>query len=177
MLKGELVTLSGLRLSDSESLYNWVNDPELARNNAPYTPVHEIGHTEWFKSITNRPTVRIFGMLAQGRLIGSCQLFDIHPVHRSAELQIRISEPQDRGMGYGTDAVKTLLRFAENDLGLHSVWLRFFADNEAARKCYIRAGMQSTGILPEYAFINGFWKDMVIMSIVFRHHTTRQNHS
>jgi RimJ/RimL family protein N-acetyltransferase len=167
MLKGNLVTLTGTRQADSETFFRWINDPELVRHNAPFAPVHYVGHEAWFRSLADKKTLHFFCIRVGERLIGSCQLFDVHTIHRSAELQIRIGDASTRGKGYGTDAVRTLLRFAEKDAGLHSVWLRVFTDNERAIRCYEKAGMKRTGTLPQYAFIDGRWKDMAVMSVVF----------
>jgi RimJ/RimL family protein N-acetyltransferase len=167
MLKGDAITLTSIGPDDSEALYRWINDPELVRHNAPYAPVHYPSHVAWLQAIVQRPNFYIFAIRVVDLLVGTCQLFDVHPVHRSAEFQIRIGEAQARGKGYGTDALRTCLRFAQRDLSLHSVWLRTFASNAAAIRCYQKAGLQPCGRLREYAFIDGQWLDMVIMQIVF----------
>jgi len=164
MLKGQLVTLTSLRPDDSEPLFKWINDPDLIRNSAPFLPVHFANHEAWFKSVVSKPNFYIFAVRFDDRLVGSCQLFDVSPIHRSAELQIRISI---QGKGYGTDAVRLLLGFAKRDLGLHSVWLRVFTTNKRAIRCYEKSGFKITGTLPEYAFVNGEWRDMSVMAIVF----------
>jgi RimJ/RimL family protein N-acetyltransferase len=65
--------------------------------------VHERDHEEWFASVRARPDVVIFAIRrrADNALIGTCQLRDIHPVHRSAELRIRLGERDQRDRGYG----------------------------------------------------------------------------
>jgi RimJ/RimL family protein N-acetyltransferase len=168
MLEGKIAALTSLQDKDSEALFRIINDPETVRLNAPFAPVHYANHVEWFDAIRKKPNLFIFAIRSkyEDGLIGTCQLFDVHPVHRSAELQIRLSKPF-WGKGYGSDAVHTLLRFAERDAGLHSVWLKVFSDNARAIRCYEKAGMKVTGTLPEYAFIDGTWRDMLVMTIVF----------
>jgi RimJ/RimL family protein N-acetyltransferase len=168
MLNGKQVILTSLRPGDSETLFKWINDPELVRNNAPFAPVHYPNHRSWFESVASRANTYIFAIRANDVLIGTCQLFDVHPVHRSAEFQIRIGDSNFRGRGYGTDAVRTCLRFAQSDAGLHSVWLRTFANNEPAIRCYEKAGMTRCGVLREFAFIDGAWVDVAFFQVVFQ---------
>lgn len=170
MLQGEVVTLTSLHPADAEQLFAWINDPGLVRQSSSYTPVHYNGHKAWFRAVTQQPGAVIFAVRVGERLIGSCQLFDISPVHRSAELQIRIGDSAATGRGYGTDAVKTLLRFAAQDAGLHSVWLRVYANNQRAIRCYEKAGLTRCGCLRQAAFVDGQWLDTVLMQIVFPEH-------
>src|SRR5215813_5843533 len=165
MLKGQLVSLDSIRSSDAETLFEWINDPDLVRSNAPFSPVHYARHEDWMRSLSGRKDLALFAIRVGDDLVGSCQLFDIDPVHRSAELQIRIGKSTARARGYGTDAVKTLLRFAKEDLGLHTVWLRVFHNNPAAIRCYEKAGMGVCGKLREAAFVGGNWLDIVVMHI------------
>src|SRR2546425_12801009 len=107
MLKSKRVALTHVTLADLPVLLEWINDREQVLFNAPYKPVSEKQHREWFDSIGERDDVVLFAMrLLEGdALIGTCQLHSINPLHRTAELQIRLGNPEDRGHGYGTEAV------------------------------------------------------------------------
>src|SRR5262245_40718074 len=95
--RDEMVYLSPVLDSDVETLFAWINDRETVILNAPYSPVHFQNHAEWFEAIRRRGDLVFFGIRTTGdnRLVGSCQLHSIHPVHRSAELQIRIGATAD----------------------------------------------------------------------------------
>ena len=67
---------------------------------------------------------------------------------------------------YGTDAVRTRLRFAQNDADLHTGWLRTFANNYAALRFYDKAGSGSCRVLREYAVIDGEWLDIAVFQVV-----------
>ena len=114
----------------------------------------------------------IFGirLLESNRLIGSCQLHSINHVHRSAELQIRIGEPFQRGQGYGTEAVRLLLDFAFKDLNLHRVYLHVFSTNAAAILIYKKVGFVHEGLLRKAAHIDGAYVDVVVMGILRDEH-------
>jgi RimJ/RimL family protein N-acetyltransferase len=168
MLIGTKIALTELRRTDSETLFAWINDPDSVRFNAPYSPVHETGHLAWFDKVMNDPTRIVFGIreLGSGRILGVLQLTDLHPIHRSAELIIRIGSDEDRGQGYGSEAVRLAADFAFRDRNLQRVWLRVFSDNVRAIRVYEKAGLQQEGFLRRACFIDGRWRDEVIMAIL-----------
>lgn len=168
MLKGSNVFLSPLQKEDSRQLYEWINDRELVLFNAPYKPVSERHHQAWFEAIQQRNDVVIFGirLLEEGKLIGSCQLHSINYVHRSAELQIRLGDTEQRGRGYGTEAVRLLMDFAFKDLNLQRVHLHVLSTNVVAIRVYEKVGFMREGLLRRAAYIDGQYADVVVMGIL-----------
>jgi len=168
MLKSAHLLLTPPTVADLPIMFDWINDREQVLSNAPYKPVTEEAHKAWFESIQQRNDLVIFGirLLEDKRLIGSCQLHSINHVHRSAELQIRIGEPSQRGQGYGTEAVRLLLDFAFKDLNLHRVYLHVFSTNAAAIRLYEKAGFKREGLLRKAAHIDGAYVDIVMMGIL-----------
>jgi RimJ/RimL family protein N-acetyltransferase len=168
MLMGNKIALTSLRQEDSETLFLWINDPDTVRFNSAYSPIHETGHKSWFEAVTRDCSRIIFGvrLVATGRIIGVIQLVDVHRVHRSAELIIRIGSEADRGSGYGSEAVRLLTHFAFNDQNLQRVWLRVFGDNQRAIRAYEKVGFQKEGLMRQSVFIGGRWHDEVIMALL-----------
>lgn len=164
----DAVILGPLLDGDVPVLFEWINDPEQVHWNSAYRPVSETDHRAWFEAIRQRPDVAIFGIrkMPGKHLVGSCQLRNIDPVHRSAELQIRIGDVGERGQGYGTEAVRQLLRFGFRELNLHRVYLNVFAHNAAAIRAYEKAGFRKEGLLKEAAHIEGKYVDVVAMGIL-----------
>jgi RimJ/RimL family protein N-acetyltransferase len=168
MTEAKHVVLVPLTLDDLPLLFAWINDREQVLFNAPYRPVHENQHKDWFEAIQHRSDVAIFGIrLRRGNaLIGSCQLHSISYVHRTAELQIRIGDVAQRGHGYGKEAIHLLLGFAFKDLNLHRVYLHVFSSNTTAIQAYERAGFIREGVLRKAAHIDGQYVDVIIMGIL-----------
>jgi RimJ/RimL family protein N-acetyltransferase len=164
MLRGTLITLDEPRPPDSAELYRWINDAQTARHSAPYRPIAQSGHDAWFAGLNREPGRMFFAIRKEGVLVGAVQLIDIDPVHRSAELIIRIGEEGHRGQGLGADAVRTAVDFAWRDLNLQRVWLRVFAGNARAIKAYERAGFEAEGVMRRAAHIDGGWRDVIIMA-------------
>lgn len=168
MLTGTKIYLTALRKADCEILFEWINDPVSVRFNSPFAPVHELAHIDWFERVTTDTSRVIFGIRnhAESRLVGVVQLVDIHPVHRSAELIIRIGREADRSLGYGTEAVELIKTFSFRDRNLQRIFLRVFSNNLRAMRAYEKAGLQQEGTLRRAAFIDGRWCDQVIMAIL-----------
>lgn len=168
MLRGKIACLSPFSEVDSEVLFSWINDRELVLSSAPFRPVHHASHLEWFRNIQSRSDVAIFGIrrIADDSLIGSCQLHSINPIHRSAELQIRIGRKDAQGSGIGTEACDLLLQHAFQDLSLRRVYLHVFETNERAIGLYNRSGFKVEGMLRQAAFIDGQWVNVVMMAIL-----------
>ena len=166
MIKGEKIALTELRHDDSERLFVWINDPETVRFNAPFSPVHELAHNAWFDRLALDNTRIIFAIreLATSRLLGYLQLIDIHPIHRCAQLIIRIGEETDRNRGAGSEAVQLAVHFAFRDRNLQRVWLLAFADNKRAIRAYEKAGLKLEGTMQRACFIDGRWRDEVVMA-------------
>lgn len=165
-LVGASIVLTETRPEDKEALFRWINDPATVRFNAPYHPVGWESHSAWFGGLGSNPSRIEFAIRRREapEIIGMLQLLDIHPIHRSAELVIRIGEEQKRGQGYGSEAVKLALDFAWNDLNLNRVWLRVFATNKRAIRAYEKAGLEQEGRMRKAAFIDGTWLDEIIMA-------------
>lgn len=165
--KGE-VLLAALRESDSEVLFGWINDRTDVLLNSTYRPVHETAHRKWFEAIQQRQDLILFAIRTRSddRLIGTCQLHSIHGVHQSAELQIRIGDAGSRNKGYGTEAVRQLVRFGLRDLNLQRIYLQVFASNARAIAAYVRVGFVREGLLRRAAFIDGKFEDIVLMAVL-----------
>lgn len=164
------IELTSLRRGDSRMLFKWINTRPDVLLSAPYKPVHERSHDQWFETVRKRPDAVIFAirMRLSGKLIGYCQLHDISLLHRSAELQIRLGDAAERGKGYGSQATRALVEFAFTDLNLRRVYLHVLSTNTAAVGMYRMLGFSKEGQLREAVFIGGRYVDLVLMSILKR---------
>ena len=90
---------------------------------------------------------------------GVVQLLDIHPIHRSADLRIRIGNEKFRNRGFGTEALRLVLAFAWGDLNLERVQLGVFASNQRAIAAYKKAGFHIEGEMRHACFIGNRWEN------------------
>lgn len=154
--------------ADSDLLFGWINDHDLVVFNAPFREVSRPEHDAWFSRIQSRKDVAFFMIedTKSGKAIGSCQLLNIHSVHRSAELQIRIGSTTSQNRGSGSEAVRQLIAYGFSKLDLRRIALHVFATNQRAIRVYEKNGFVREGLLRQAACIDGQWLDVVCMARV-----------
>jgi RimJ/RimL family protein N-acetyltransferase len=79
---------------------------------------------------------------------------------------LAIFSGEQRGKGYGFDAMIVLLDIAFSVLDLHCVYLWVAGFNERAISFYKKIGFQNQGRLREMAYRNGTRHDVVVMDIL-----------
>jgi RimJ/RimL family protein N-acetyltransferase len=162
------VVLTPLREEDSDRLFAWINDRALVLLNAPFRPVARAAHDVWFETVQRDPSrvIRAIRDAPDGPVLGTCQLHDLHPIHRTAELQIRIGAATARGRGVGTASVRRLLALAFGELDLHRVFVHVFTTNVPAIRLYQKIGFRHEGTLREAALIDDRRVDVQVMGIL-----------
>jgi hypothetical protein len=95
---------------------------------------------------------------------GYIQITNIHPIHRSAEIGIRIGSDEDRGRGIGKAALKLAVDYIWNHLNLNRIQLTVLATNLRAIRAYKAVGFEEEGLFRRAAFINGVWTDVLAMA-------------
>jgi RimJ/RimL family protein N-acetyltransferase len=98
--------------------------------------------------------------------VGNCGLIDIDWQNRSAEMGILIGEKQYWNQGFGSKAMRLLLKHGFENLNLHRLWLRVFETNQRAIRSYEKAGFTLEGKFREAQFLDGKYVDVMIMSML-----------
>ena len=166
-IDGELVSLGPLRREDIPLYQRWINDFGTSRmigfSAGPMTLEQE---TAWYDgAATGQYTFAIYER-ATGCAIGSCGLHEIEWPNRRTTVGIMIGEPEARGRGYGTEAMRLLVDYAFTAVGLHSVMLWVYEFNAAARRCYEKVGFREVGRRRESRWFNGRFWDEIAMDIL-----------
>lgn len=166
MLLANRITLGPLVPEDCSSLFCWINDVAAARLDFAYRPVDLMTHQQWWDSLGKDPSKVVFAIrkTTDPAIIGYVQISAINSVHRSAELGIRIGAEQNRGQGFGREALGLALDFCWNHLNLNRVQLVVFKHNLRAIAAYAAAGFKKEGRLRKAAFIDGGWVDLILMA-------------
>lgn len=105
---------------------------------------------------------------AEGRVIGDINFFHVETRNRTASVGLSIWRPEDRGRGYGTDAMRALLRWGFAQMNLHRVELSVDPANERALRVYEKLGFEREGLRREAHYADGRYTDDVIMGILGR---------
>ncbi|NLG74290.1 MAG: GNAT family N-acetyltransferase [Chloroflexi bacterium] len=175
LFHGELVRLT---LEDADrvaaAFSRWGQDMEYARllDSGPVRLFSSSIMRQWIEKeyLGDNPGMVNFFIrtLADDRLIGFIGLGGIHWNHGDAFVGIGIGEREYWGKGYGTDAMRVLLRFAFEELNLHRVSLTVFEYNPRAIRSYEKAGFAVEGRVREFVHRGGRRWDMICMGILRR---------
>jgi RimJ/RimL family protein N-acetyltransferase len=176
MLPGKRVRLRPIERDDLPRFVEWFADPEVRVNLLLYKPMGLAQEEAWFEDNVSAGDTQAWAIDASASPrdpaawvhVGSCGFHHIDWRCRSGEIGIVIGKKEAWGQGYGTDATDTLLRWGFETLGLHRIWLRVFADNARAIRCYEKVGFRHEGRLREDSFRGGAFGDTLVMGILSR---------
>lgn len=168
MIFGNTVVLGPILPVDLSSLFKWSDDVEDARLNEPYRPLNWQRQEAFWLNAEADPSRVFFAVRLRTapEIIGYVQIRDIHPVHRSAVVGIRIGESAERGRGRGREALNLAVRYCWDHLNLTRLSLTVFARNDRAISLYRSAGFCEEGVMESALFIDGAWVDLVMMALL-----------
>ena len=98
--------------------------------------------------------------------IGVIGLMNISKAHASADLSVIIGDEEERDKGLGTEAIRVILSYAFEDLGLERVNLSVFEYNEPAISSYEKIGFKKEGRISRAVRRDGAFRDAITMRIL-----------
>lgn len=170
MYYGEKVCLRAYKEEDIKVATGLVNDAELQKFLSPRIPfpMSPWEEEEWIKSQkTNQNSEFNFAIedIKTKKYIGGCGIQEVNWLVRTAEVGIMIGDKNYWGKGYGTDAMKVLLKFIFENMNINKVKLNVFSFNERAIKSYKKCGFKVEGTLKDEIFKEGKYYDEILMAI------------
>jgi len=174
ILKGEHVRLGAVDHEELGRAYAvWNKDSELTRYlDARMVSLHSTKRISNFfeKEMEDlAPASHYFTIraLEDNRLLGDINLDVINDWgSRDSFVGLGIGDRRDWGKGYGTDAMKVMLRFAFTEINLRRVTLTVFEYNPRAIRSYEKVGFQHEGRLRSALLRDGKRWDMLYMGIL-----------
>ncbi|MFZ9278141.1 MAG: GNAT family N-acetyltransferase [Candidatus Limnocylindrus sp.] len=171
VLVGERVALRPHTADTLPALKRWYADPELvrlARHRSEPLSGDEVERLvrERFSTAQMLAFALYERVGLNEELIGSCTLANLDVENGAATFHLMIGEPSARGRGLGAEATRLVTRFAFEALGLHRISLTLFAFNEAALRCYTKAGFREEGRMRDAITRDGRRWDEIQMGIL-----------
>lgn len=105
-------------------------------------------------------------LLDDDTVIGSNGLAFIDWIHRTAETETDIVQPEYRGGGFGTEAKHLLLEYAFETLGLHMVRSQAWAFNTPSCAALRKQGYRDAGRLNWTGIKNGVFADDLVFDLL-----------
>lgn len=167
MLVGEKTRLRSIECEDIPRFVEWLNDPEVTYYLGRVPLLSRAEEERWVEETMKDERHRILAIeTKEGMNIGNIGLHNIDGKNSHAELGIVIGDKRYWDKGYGTDAIRTMLRFAFEELNLHRVFLRVYDFNARAIRCYEKCGFRHEGVARQAVFLNGAYRDELTMGIL-----------
>ena len=170
MIEGKIVNLRAPEMGDLERNTRWINDREVTRYLGRRYEMSLAAEEAWLRDVTANPMSYERPYFAietkEGEHIGNTGLFDVKPEDRKAKLGIMIGEKAYWSNGYGSDALRTLLAFAFDEMNLNRVELDVFAFNERAIAAYRKCGFIEEGRRRQALYRQGAYHDVIVMGVL-----------
>ena len=170
MIIGKKIRLVGVEEEHLKTLMGWRNDPKFRQYYREYRVLTLEDKYKWWKDkILNDDTWQFFVVkpIDKDIVIGSIGLTYIHPIYKTAEFSITIGHENYRGGGYGSDALRTIVKHGFEQLNLNRIWCEVYTNNKALG-VYESIGFVKEGVMRETYFNDGKYWDSTILSILRR---------
>jgi RimJ/RimL family protein N-acetyltransferase len=165
---GKRIYFRPMEPEDEPTLRRWINDPRIWSTVHHRPPANSLREREWIESQGKSNTDYVFGIVAKDghRLIGSCGLHAISLIAHHATLGIMIGQTDLHDHGYGTEAMRLLLRLAFHELNLNRVELCVFDHNPRAIHVYEKCGFVLEGRHRQASWRHGQYRDILRYAIL-----------
>jgi RimJ/RimL family protein N-acetyltransferase len=171
LFAGRHLDMAALDESDAPIIARWFDNPEFVRRfeAVPARPRAAAEIAGQILTARDSQEDHLFGFRLRGinALVGYGALDGINWRNRVAWLAVALSSDY-WGRGLGREAVRLMLGYAFDELGLHRVQLTVFASNSPAVGLYEKVGFQREGVYREFLLRDGQRVDMLLMGMLAR---------
>lgn len=144
LITGEKVRIREKRVEDARNDYLWCRDPELARLDAAFPLNMSLSqYTDEYAIELRYPSLyrRRFAIeTLTEEHIGNCSYYNIDVKRGETEIGIMIGNVDYWNKGYGTDTIKTLVRYIFENTNFNRLYLKTLEWNIRAQQCFMKCG-------------------------------------
>lgn len=162
ILETDRLFLRALRISDDREIFEYAKDPEISRYvtwEAHESIEDARAFINWNLERYNKGEIGEWAIELKEtrRIIGSIGFVELDTVNFCGTVGYALSK-EYWAKGIMTEAVKRVIRFALEEMGLNRVEAVHIPENEASGKVMQKAGMLYEGLLRQRMFAKGrFW--------------------
>jgi RimJ/RimL family protein N-acetyltransferase len=169
-IKGPRLELRGLTAEDTTGAYlAWMNDPEVVRftesRHKKYT------HDElqaYVKTCNESGRDYLFGIFESDNAchVGNIKIGLVDPRYNTANVGLIIGEKKCWGQGYATEAIRLILEFAFEKLGLAKLNAGVIAGNMASQRAFEKNGFVVEGVRRKQNLFEGERRDEILLGLL-----------
>lgn len=162
-LKGAQIFLRALEPEDLEFIYTIENDEKIWEVSATQTPYSKFLLKQYLENahldIYEAKQLRLVISTNAHKVVGLIDLYDFNPTHSRAGVGILIHDTEDRGKGYGKEALNLLMNYGKTHLRLNQLYASIAEDNKVSQNLFIDSGFKFIGQRKDWTFVNGTFKN------------------
>ena len=165
--EGENLYLSPMNVDDYQTYTKWLNDETLTRGLGNFSfNITELSEKEWIENVCKKGEHH-YSIIrkADNELIGTYGLELKSEISRRFHVGGFIGEADERGKGYGTEALKLIIKYAFEVLNAETLYSGIYSFNEASVKSAEKAGCKVAGRYRNAYFYNGEYHDQICVEI------------
>lgn len=155
---------------DYKAIFEYAGDPEVARfmpwevHNNPESSRHLVKFIlKRYKD--NKPANWAVILKKENKLIGTCGFVSSFPSNKRAEISFALRH-DFWGRGYASEAVKKTIEFGFKEPGYNRIEAFCDVENIASARVMEKCGMTCEGVLRQYAYLKGKFRDMKSYAIL-----------
>lgn len=168
LFRGQTLKLTAKKEGDTDIIASWDEDPEYLRNvDTDIAVPRPVEHFEGEGNSGSNSFYFRLRTIEDDRLIGFIVIHSIEWNNRAGMLAMGIGNANDRGKGYGSEALQLILRYAFHELNLNRVGLDVIEYNERGIRAYQKAGFQLEGRVRQAVHRDGKIHDRINMGILW----------
>ena len=166
--ESERIYLSPLCVNDYQLCTKWVNDETLSRGTGFFkVNFTELNEKEWMENVNKKGDHHYAIVRKEDDVfLGIYGLELKDDISRRYRVGGFIGEKEERGKGYGTEALKLITKFGFEVLNAETIYSGIFVFNEASLKAAIKAGYTVAGKYRNSYFYNGEYHDQHCIEII-----------
>lgn len=169
-LYGDNVVLRAITQEDSILLFNMINDPDLEQmlGGSSY-PVSMEKQVEWIQSQEEKKNILrciIAKKESEKQGVGTIILSDIDRKNGTAQIHIKMDKVLGQRKGYGTDALKTIVQYAFNEMRLNCIYADVLEYNVPSQKLFEKCSFTKDGVLRSRIYKNGGYRNIISYSLL-----------
>ncbi|MCB0383588.1 MAG: GNAT family N-acetyltransferase, partial [Psychroserpens sp.] len=100
--------------------------------------------------------------------VGLIDLFDFDVKNQRAGIGILIKEEANRQKGYSKEALKLLIDYCLNHLGLHQLYCNISEDNNRSLKLFKNHSFEIVGLKKDWNLVNGVFKHEYLLQRILK---------
>ena len=166
---GEKVLLRAIEERDRDMFLELINDPDIERMiGGKSFPVSLIEQEEWIiKQSGSKSDLRCVVVLRDNEKqgLGTIILSNLDYKNGVCQVHIKMTKSEGQGKGYGTDALKTITKYAFNELRLNCIYADVLSYNSISQHLFEKCGYKKDGVLRSRVYKNGRYADVFSYSI------------